>query len=89
MLLIGDTIKNIRIKKGMSLTELAIKSCISKSYLSKIENKLKSPSIDYLEKICLGFDVPIGVFMILAEDNDNNLFSDISSKLKKIIYEKL
>jgi XRE family transcriptional regulator, master regulator for biofilm formation len=50
--LIGDKIKQLRIEKKMSISELAEKANVAKSYLSSIERNLQSnPSIQFIEKI--------------------------------------
>ncbi|MFZ3589657.1 helix-turn-helix domain-containing protein [Bacillus sp. DJP31] len=56
----GKKIKELRLRRGISLTELSKISGVSKSYLSFIERgKQKNPSIDVLEKlaVALGVDV--------------------------------
>lgn len=50
--MIGKNILEIRKKRDLSLTELAERANISKSYLSNIERDLnKNPSIKVMEKI--------------------------------------
>lgn len=50
--MIGDNIQRIRKKKGLSLSELAERAQISKSYLSNIERSLnQNPSIQIIEKL--------------------------------------
>lgn len=50
--MIGKNIKKIRHRKGLTLSELAERANISKSYLSNIERNLnKNPSIQIIEKI--------------------------------------
>jgi XRE family transcriptional regulator of biofilm formation len=50
--LIGKTIKKLRQDKKMSISELAEKANVAKSYLSSIERDLQSnPSIQFIEKI--------------------------------------
>lgn len=50
--MIGDYIKELREKRGYTLTQLADKAGVSKSYLSMIERNLQqNPSIQFLEKI--------------------------------------
>jgi len=88
MLNIGDTLRSIREKKNFTLLEVADRSGISKSYLSKIENRMQSPSIEYLEKICLGLNIPVSIFMILADDTIGD-FSDLTDSIKNLIYESL
>jgi len=60
--MIGERIKKLRLQHGMSLTELAERAGIAKSYISSIERNLQSnPSIQVLEKIA-------GVFNTTAEN---------------------
>lgn len=58
--MIGKKIYDIRKKKGMTLSELAKRSNISKSYLSVIERSInENPSIQVIHKIAAGLDVDI------------------------------
>ncbi len=52
-------IKEIRIKKKLSLRKLAELSGVSKSYLSELENNLKCPTILTLCKIADALDVKV------------------------------
>jgi len=88
MLNIGDTLRSIREKKNLTLLEIANNTGISKSYLSKIENRIQSPSIEYLEKICLGLNIPLSIFIILADDTKSE-FSILTDSIKSLIYESL
>lgn len=50
--MIGENIQRIRRSKGMTLSELAERAAISKSYLSNIERNLnQNPSIQIIERI--------------------------------------
>lgn len=50
--MIGEKIKNKRQEKEMSLSELAEKANVAKSYLSSIERNLQTnPSIQFIEKV--------------------------------------
>lgn len=56
----GKKIKKIRISKGISLSELAEQSGISKSYLSSIERNLKqNPSIQVIGRIAAVLEIDI------------------------------
>ncbi|GAA0363543.1 helix-turn-helix domain-containing protein [Bacillus horti] len=58
--MIGKKIQALRKERGLSLSELADKADIAKSYLSSIERDIqKNPSIQFLEKIAGVLDVPI------------------------------
>ncbi|MGM8212539.1 helix-turn-helix domain-containing protein [Virgibacillus sp. W0430] len=50
--MIGEKIKQLRKNQKMSISELAEKAGVAKSYLSSIERNLQSnPSIQFMEKI--------------------------------------
>ncbi|WP_017755125.1 helix-turn-helix domain-containing protein [Calidifontibacillus oryziterrae] len=50
--MIGKRIQAIRKEKGLSLSDLASKAGVAKSYLSSIERDIQSnPSLQFLEKI--------------------------------------
>lgn len=50
--LIGEKIKQLRTEKKMSISELAERAGVAKSYLSSIERNLQTnPSIQFIEKI--------------------------------------
>lgn len=61
---IGDKIRQMRLERGLSLTRLAAKAGIAKSYLSNIERKVQSnPSMLFLEKISRVFEVEVERFV--------------------------
>lgn len=83
--MIGKRIKELRKKKGISLTELAARSGVSKSYLSNIERDLKkNPSIDVLLKISSVLNVdPYEVIRTkdsLLLDDEWNHFIQVAEK---------
>lgn len=50
--MIGKRVQQLRLTKGMSITELAERAGVAKSYLSSIERDIQSnPSIQFLEKV--------------------------------------
>jgi XRE family transcriptional regulator of biofilm formation len=58
--MIGDRVKQIRLEKKMSLSELAEQAGVAKSYLSSLERNLqKNPSIQFLEKIAGVLNIPV------------------------------
>jgi XRE family transcriptional regulator of biofilm formation len=65
--MIGDRVKELRKEKGISLTELADKAGVAKSYLSSLERNLQqNPSIQFLEKISNVLNVPTQTFLLDA-----------------------
>lgn len=58
--MIGKRVKQLRLSKGLSLSELAERAGVAKSYLSTIERDIQSnPSIQFLEKIAAVLHVPV------------------------------
>lgn len=69
--MIGQRIRQYRQERRLSLSELAEKAGIAKSYLSSIERSLQSnPSIQILEKLSDVLDVPVHV--LLHGESENN-----------------
>jgi XRE family transcriptional regulator of biofilm formation len=65
--LIGEKIKRLRNEKDLSISELAEKAGVAKSYLSSIERNIQSnPSIQFIEKI--GHVLGVSVNELLRKD---------------------
>jgi len=84
--MIGERIKKLRLQHGMSLTELAERAGVAKSYISSIERQLQSnPSIQVLDKIS-------EVFNTTAENllkDDVDVTNVIDSEWMKILQEAI
>ncbi|WP_010098554.1 helix-turn-helix domain-containing protein [Ornithinibacillus scapharcae] len=66
--MIGEKIKQLRKDKKMSISELAEKANVAKSYLSSIERNLQTnPSIQFIEKISSVLGVSVNE--IINEEN--------------------
>lgn len=58
--MIGNRIQHLRKSRGLSLSELAERAGVAKSYLSNVERNIQSnPSIQFLEKISEVLRVPV------------------------------
>jgi transcriptional regulator with XRE-family HTH domain len=91
---IGKIIKEVRLEKALTQTELAQKSGISNAYLSQIESEKQEPSLDTLEKISEVLDTPVYIlfFKAINEENiqnpDNKRFTkEIKRAMKGLIDE--
>jgi XRE family transcriptional regulator, master regulator for biofilm formation len=70
--MIGRNIYELRKKKGITLSELADRSKVSKSYLSNIERKLnRNPSIQVIEKIATVLEVDVKFLLSSQLEHDN------------------
>ena len=92
--MIGKNIYEIRKRRGLTLSELAGRANISKSYLSNIERNLnRNPSIQVMGKIALVLDVDLK--MLLRTDTNkeeeklpDKEWIDLVSELKESGIEK-
>lgn len=85
--LIGEKIKQLRKEKRMTISELAEKAGVAKSYLSSIERNLQSnPSIQFIEKISQVLDVSVND---IINDDNSILESDLDSEWMKIVKEAM
>jgi transcriptional regulator with XRE-family HTH domain len=90
---IGEHIKEIRISKGVTQTELSEKSDIAVRTIQRIENSEVTPSIYSLNAIGAALDVKLNEFPMGANDgkfefkivisNFSNLFVDIKTLIKR------
>ncbi|NGY80493.1 helix-turn-helix transcriptional regulator (plasmid) [Bacillus megaterium] len=56
--MIGDRIRTIRVQKRMTLSNLAEKANVTKSYLSNIERNISNnPTIEFVEKVALALNM--------------------------------
>ena len=83
--MIGKKIKQLRMEKGITLSTLADRSSVSKSYLSYIERGLqKNPSIQVLEKIADVLNVDVNY--LLHDQADEKLEPDIENEWVELIH---
>lgn len=67
---IGKRIRTLRMERGLSLTELANRAGVAKSYISSVEREIQlNPSIQFLSKISTVLDV--SVEKLINDDNDS------------------
>ena len=76
---IGKNIKAIRKQKKITLQELADRTGLTKSYISKIERSKKAPPYSTVNKIAMALEVEVAY--LLSEDM--SVFSDIRLSLTK------
>ncbi|WP_102713822.1 helix-turn-helix domain-containing protein [Paenibacillus castaneae] len=57
--LIGENIRQLRKKRGLSQEQLALRADINASYMGQVERGEKNPTIDVLSKIATALQMPI------------------------------
>ena len=81
--MIGDRVKKIRVEKKMSITELAEKAGVAKSYLSSLERNIQvNPSVQFLEKLAVVLNVSLDA-LLHDEPDMNNLDEDWAELVKE------
>ncbi|WP_099159861.1 helix-turn-helix domain-containing protein [Virgibacillus ndiopensis] len=86
--MIGEKIKQIRQDKKMSMSELAEKAGVAKSYLSSIERNLQTnPSIQFIEKI--GAVLGVSVNELIREDSMRQAEDQLDDEWLKIVQEAM
>ena len=85
--MIGEKIKQLRQEKRMSISELAEKAGVAKSYLSSIERNLQSnPSIQFIEKISAVLGVSVND--LISEDSVDNT-AELDNDWMRIVQEAM
>lgn len=84
---VGSRIKEIRIKRGLTVNGLANKAGISQSYLRDIELGNKQPTVEYLEYICDALKITLVGFFDLEENSDKLMH--LIAKMNQTQKEKL
>lgn len=85
--LIGEKIKRLRNEKDLSISELAERAGVAKSYLSSIERNIQSnPSIQFMEKIGLVLGVSVNE---LLRDNQTPINEELDDEWLEIVQEAM
>lgn len=86
--MIGQRIKQLRLQKQLSLSELAEKAGVAKSYLSSIERNLQSnPSVQFLEKISTVLG--ISVQSLIREEKTDTTYEQLDSDWANLVREAM
>lgn len=71
---IGERIQKFRLEQELSLSELASKAEVAKSYLSNVERNIQSnPSIQFIEKVACALNVTIPMLLYGERPADQHL----------------
>lgn len=76
---VGNRIKELRLKKGITVNRLANLAGISQSYLRDIELGNKQPTVEYLSYICDALNISLVTFF--SNDSSQNELTDRIKKL--------
>lgn len=85
--MLSRALRLLRTYHQLSQLELAKKLEISNSYLSEIENNLKTPSIELLQKYSEIFKMPLSTIMLFSEKLEDG--SKPGTKLRHTAADKV
>lgn len=73
---VGETLKNLRVERGLTLRKASANNYVSIGHLSEIERDLKEPSFSTLESIARGLDMTtaeliLEIYQYLEENRDD------------------
>lgn len=80
---LGKAIKLCRVQRDLTLTELAQRAGISRSYLSLVERSMRDPTFSTVESLATALEVPISILVFLAADGEEleGISGDLAQKL--------
>ena len=56
---IGTRVRNLRKRRGVTLTELGHETGLSPAFISNLERNLCSPTLDNIQRICAALDIEL------------------------------
>ena len=84
--MIGDRIRTIRVQKRMTLSNLAEKANVTKSYLSNIERNISNnPTIEFVEKVALALNMKPESLLGWEKDEISSLENSFSYVKKYLL----
>ena len=77
---LGETLKQIRVKKQLSQEEVALRANITTVYYGLVERNKKNPTVKILEKICYALGIEIADIFQNNEIKDEK-FDDVTMQI--------
>jgi transcriptional regulator with XRE-family HTH domain len=72
-MMLGKTIRMLRVARDLSQGKLAREIRVSPGYLSLVEKEKREPSLGLLKRLASYFDIPVG--FLLLERSDTRTFN--------------
>ena len=69
---LGAALKEIREVNSLTIKQLSVKSGVDASYITKIENGKRTPSLEVLSKVCDSLSISVGSLIVLSEASELN-----------------
>ncbi|PYZ94290.1 transcriptional regulator [Salipaludibacillus keqinensis] len=88
--MVGERVQKFRKEAGMSLTELAERAGVAKSYLSALERNIQTnPSIQFLEKIADVLKVNINQLLKDNTEEESELYTNLDNEWQSLVKEAM
>lgn len=84
---IGENIRQLRKRRGLSQEQLALRAEINPSYMGQVERGEKNPTIDVLSKIALALQMPIEQIVGVISESDFAAVAEEAGYLDKIAHQ--
>lgn len=87
----GKAVTVIRTAKELTQKELAELLDKTPSYISRVENNERTPSVEFVSLLCERLEVPVTLFMLLGknyeqmDEMDRRLLDEMGTRLLEII----
>ena len=81
---IGTRVRNLRKRRGVTLTQLGHETGLSPAFISNLERNLCSPTLDNIQRICAALDIEL----VKLLDDKNWGQNIIRAKDRKIVFEQ-
>jgi transcriptional regulator with XRE-family HTH domain len=72
---LGDTIRSLRIQKGLKIKDVAADTGLTSSLISQVERAIIAPSVETLKKIAASLGVPVSYFFVDATEETESVAS--------------
>lgn len=86
---VGARIRELRLERNMSLADLADASELSKGHLSSVEHGLAAITIQTIERLARGFDLPPFYLLAFSAEDERAHVADLLRQLSAADVKKL
>ena len=80
--MLGDVLRDQRVRRGMTLREVAAEARVSLGYISEIERGQKEASSELLASLCAALGVPLSA--VLREVSDLVALEEAAAGLRRL-----
>lgn len=84
--LVGENIRSLRKRKGLSQEQLALRAEINASYMGQVERGEKNPTIDVLAKIAAALQTPLE-HVVIVDSGTTSFEVDTGGYADKIAHQ--